>query len=121
MVAVTDIGSQLKTENNYTSPADETVEYLIDNAIDIVNLMAGTGIADLSGAAGSKSLNGSEGEVALVKLLSGLMLRAYWEKGPAAIGDVSVTTVTTDPHYKVFMGMFNRALPYLRGRSFERV
>lgn len=121
MVAIADIGAQLKTENNYTEPDDDVVEYLVDNAIDIVNLLTGTSIADLTGAASSKTLNGTEGEVALVKLLSGLMLRGYHEKGGGTVTDISVNEMATDPHYKVFMSMLRLGLPYLRGRGFERV
>ena len=124
MAVIANVASQLKTENAYTDGyiTDTDCEYLIDNAIDYINLVAGTSIADLSGAAGSKTLTATEAELSAIKTLTGLLLRAYKEKGgQAAIAGFSVQEAISDPHYNVFMELFNNSLKYLRGRAFERV
>jgi hypothetical protein len=121
MVTIASFATRLKTENNESDIAAATFEYLIDNAIDYINLTAGTSIADLSGDAGTKSVTASEGELAAIKTLSGLLLRAYNDKGPeVGVGGLSVSEITSDPHYRVFMKLFNESLHHLRGRSFER-
>ena len=50
------------------------VEQLIKNAIDLINLHAGTSIADLSGTSGSKSLSATNDETIVVKLIASLFL-----------------------------------------------
>lgn len=121
MATITNIASRMKDENNYTTPSDTITEYLIDNAIDHINLVAGTSIADLSGSTPTKSLTATENELAVIKTLVSLLLRAWNDKGPqGGTGGVSVTEVTSDPHYRVQMKLFNQSLNYLRGRSFVR-
>ena len=121
MVTIANIASRMKDETGYTDPSDTNLEYLIDNVIDEVNLMAGTSIADLAGAAPNKSITASEGELVAVKAGVNLALRAYHDKGPnTAIATLNVTEITTDPHYKIMTRIWNRAINYLRGRSFER-
>ena len=111
----------MKDETGYTDPSDTNLEYLIDNVIDEVNLLAGTSIADLSGTAPNKSITASEGELVAVKAGVNLYLRAYHDKGPnTAIASLNVTEITSDPHYKIMTRKWNRAIAYLRGRSFER-
>jgi len=53
------------------------MEYLIDNAVDLINLHAGTSIADLSGTVASKSLVGTDSEIIVVKQLVSGMLQTY--------------------------------------------
>jgi len=119
MVLISNIAQRLLDENNITTD-DITVvkfEYLIDNAVDHINLVAGTSIANIS----SNDLTATASEFAAIKTLSGLLLRAYMDKGPqTAIGGMGVTEITSDPHYRVFMKLFNQSLQYLRGRSFTR-
>ena len=124
MATISNVAQRILDENNYTtSDCNLTnTEYLIDNAVDYVNLQAGTSIADLAGSAESKTLTGTEDEIAIVKVLSSLLLRAYVDKGPnIGVSAVSVAEVTSDPHYRVFMKLFNQGLNRLRGRSIDRV
>lgn len=121
MATITTIASRMKDETGYTDPSDTNLEYLIDNVIDEVNLLAGTSIADLSGTAGSKSITASEGELVAVKAGVNLALRAYHDKGPnTAIASLNVTEITSDPHYKIMTRIWNRSIAYLQGRTFER-
>jgi len=82
MTTVTNIGQRILDENDYSTPSVDIVEYLVDNAIDYINMEAGTSIAELSGVAETKSLTGTKSEIAVVKALSVLMLRAYKDRGP---------------------------------------
>jgi len=121
MVTVSNFGTWILEKNNYgigDCPLAR-VEDLIDDAIDHINLVAGTSIADLSGASESKSVTASENELTCIKKLSALLVRAYVDKGSqVAVGGVGVTEVASDPHYKIHMKLFNQSLQYLRGRSF---
>jgi len=112
-------------ENNYTVDTDITAvnfEYLIDNAIDYINAEAGTSIADLSGAGGSKSLVGSEAENLAVKALSVLYLRQYVDHGPyPMVGGLNVDNQSIDPQLRLQQRIVNRLIQRLRGRDFERV
>ena len=123
MVTVTNIATQVLNENNY-STTDITainLEYLIENAIDYVNLEAGTSIADLSGGAGSKSIVGTEAEIFTVKTVTVLMIRAYKDRGPnSGLGPMSVATVIGDPQYSLFKDLIEKSLNRLRGRVILR-
>ena len=123
MVTIANVASRMLDETRYTA-ADislTNLEYLIDNAIDYVNLQAGTSIADLTGAAESKQYIGSEAQTVAMKACVNLLLRAYLEKGPVkSVGGLTVGPITTDPHYKVMSRFLAQAINKLRGRSFER-
>lgn len=75
----------------------ETVEQLIDDAVDEVNLRAGTSIPHMSGDSGSKSLTLTGDEKVAVKLCAilnlmqhlGLTLSPGQEVGGGAYGDVA--------------------------------
>lgn len=123
MVTVTNIATQILNENNYTTNdiTATNLEYLIDNAIDYVNMETATSIADLSGSAGTKSITGTEAEIITVKAGSVLMLRAYKDRGPnTGLGNMSISTVIADPQYAFFSELFKMSLNRLRGRSIER-
>jgi len=123
MVTISSIASRLKAENNWSDDdiTDTIHEYHIDNAIDHINLVAGTSIADLSGTAASKSITATANELTVVKELSSLLGRAYLEQGPqVSTGPMTVTQVSTDPHFQLQMKLFDESLKYLRGRSFKR-
>jgi len=65
-------------ENGYTT-TDITAancEYIIDRAIDYVNLLAGTSIADMAGGAGVKTVTLTDNQNAVVGVLVTCMLRA---------------------------------------------
>ena len=53
------------------------VEYLIKNAIDIINLHTNTSIAVLSGTSGSKNLTATASETVLVKLVASEFLQNH--------------------------------------------
>lgn len=82
MTTVANIGQYILDINNYTTPTTTITEQLVDDAIDEINSECGTTIADLSGAAGTKSLVGTDDEIATVKLLSSLKLRRRNARGP---------------------------------------
>jgi len=95
------------------------LEYLIDNAIDYINLETGLSISNLSGSPGSVTVTSAQAPV--IKALSALLVRAYLEKGPqVGGGGINVTEISTDPHYKVMMMVIKRGINRLRGRSFVR-
>ena len=105
MVTVENIAQRILDENSYTvSDISLTnLEYLIDNAIDTVNLRAGTTIADLTGSAADKDIVGTESEVLVVKELTVLLIRAYKDRGPnVSIGELTASQVLADPQYDLF-------------------
>jgi hypothetical protein len=122
-VTVATIADRILKETGYEfSVVDSTevtaltiVEYLIDDAIDYINAECGTAIADLTGAAGSKSLVGEEDEVAAVKLLSKLYLKARQEKGESvSIGSLSASTSSSDSYLKVYGERLDKLLMNLK-------
>lgn len=118
MVTVSNVAQRVLDENNYTGPSKTIVEYLIDNAIDYVNLMASTSIADLAGSAEAKSLTATEDQIIVVKTLSALMIRAYKDRGPnTAIAGLSVTSVLADPQYSLFKEIIDKGIQRLQASS----
>jgi hypothetical protein len=98
------------------------VEYLIDNAVNWINLEAGTSISNISGTAGSKSLTSTANQDSVVKMLAALLVRAYLDKGPnVGLSALNVAQITTDPHYALFMKLVRKGIDNLNGTSFERV
>jgi hypothetical protein len=97
------------------------VEYMIDSAIDYVNLEAETSISNLSGSAGSKTVTVTASQNAVLKLLLTAMLREAKFKGSSSLGmgglSVSDTLVTQPP---IFQSLFKNALRRLRGMDFKR-
>lgn len=121
MTTITSIAQRILDENDYSTPAADIVEYLIDNAIDYVNMEAGTSIAELSGDAETKSLTGTRSEISVVKSLTVLLLRAYKDRGPqVGVGGLNVAVTLSDPQYSLFTKMVNKGISRLRGRSFEK-
>ena len=106
--------------------ADETasytaVEYIIDDVIDFVNTEAGTSIAALTGAAGSKTATVTGPQNAAIKLVLGVTLKEtrYKISTNSTLGPmgVSESVGAQDP---LFRKMLFNALNRLRGRSFVR-
>jgi len=124
MATVAAIAQRVLDENRYTTKdcgSLTILEYMIDNAIDYVNGMAGTSIADLSGTAESKSITGSDTEILVVKMISALMIRARVDRGPSSnMGGISIAPVLADPQYNLTMKIINGMINNLRGRSFTR-
>jgi len=123
MVTISNVAQQLLDENNYdttdihatAATAKTRVEYLVDNAIDYINMKAGTSIVDLSGSAGSKSLVATEDEIVVIKALSALLIRAYLDKGPNVnVGGVSAIGVMSDPHFGLMTKMLDDSINSLR-------
>ena len=123
MVTVSNFATQIQNENNYTTSdiSLANTEFLIDTVIDYINLMAGTSIADLSGSSGSKSITGSENEIATVKMHMPLLLKTYVDRGPnVTLSSLGVSTILQDSQYAVFKDFSEKAINQLRGRSFLR-
>ena len=94
------------------------LEYLIDNAIQYINIELTPEedgpISVLSGTAGSKSLSGSQAEVFCVKQAVSLMIRAIINKGAnVSLADMSISHMTTDPHYTNTKRMLDRCISKL--------
>ena len=107
----------LMAENNYTT-SDITaanLEYIIDNAINHVNLAAGTDISNMTSpgtGTGTVSMTGDES--AAVKALSILMLKAYLDRGPnTQIGGLNVSTLIADPQYDLYSKLYTEAITKL--------
>lgn len=117
MTTIASIAQRILDENAYTL-ADislTNLEYLIDNAIDYINMQAGITIVDLSGSAETKSLTATEPQIFAVKSLGVLMLRAYKDKGPqVGIGSLNVSFITSDPQYSLFMQFVEKAIDRLK-------
>ena len=106
----------------HATDGKERVEYMIDNAIDYVNLHAGTSIGNMTGVAGAKTVTVTSGQSAVIKPLCILMVKAYMEKGPSAnVGDVNLAILLNDPRYALYHPMIREGVNRLRGRSFDRV
>lgn len=121
MPAIT--AAQIKAENDWDDDtiSDTNLEYLIDNIINYVNLVAGSGISNLTGAAGSKTVTVSSNQDPVLKSGIALAVRAYTDKGPnVALGALNVAQIVQDPHYKFMNKLFMGGIGRLRGRSFER-
>jgi hypothetical protein len=116
-------GFQLKNLPKTSAGATCTltiVEYLIDDAIDYVNMQInpeadGGPIPSLSGTAESKSLGGTRSEQFCVKQVVSLLLRAFKDKGPSAsLANLSVQQITSDPHYVITTSLMQGAIDRLR-------
>lgn len=122
MVTIT--AQQILNETGWTSDnfgGKENLEYLIDKAINWVNLQAGTSISNMTGVVESKTVTVTSDQAPVIKAWIELLCRAYADKGPqVAVGGMSVTEVISDPHYKLMTRMANQGINRLRGRTFER-
>lgn len=120
MVTISNIAQRVLDENNYVVDDDISVvnlEYLIDNAVDYVNLMTGRSISNVSG----NDLTADRDEIMLVKTLSALLIRAHLDRGPTlSVGGISVASVLADPQYNLFSKIIDQGVNMLRGRSWQR-
>lgn len=75
MVTVT--AAIVLAENGYTTDdfSAVNIEYMMDNVIDTINLMAGTSIAALTGTAGSKTATLTRAENPVFQMLMSMVLR----------------------------------------------
>ena len=114
---------QILDENGWTESdiSKTNLEYLIDNAINYINLQTGLSISNLSGSAGSKTVSVTKQQAVIIKALTALLVRAYLEKGPdASVAGLNVQALTSDPHFQVFLKFIDDGISRLRGRYFKR-
>ena len=108
----------LLDENNYTTSNISLVnmEKLIDNAVNYVNLNAGTSIAAMAGVAGAKTLTCTRSEADTVKIFAALLQRVYLKTGSTnvGIGGLSVNTVTNDSSYSILFDQSSKAFASLK-------
>lgn len=125
MVTIASFAQRILDENKYTTSdvgSLTKLEYMIDNAIDIINLRAGTSIADLSGTAETKSIIGTESEILVVKELTVLLIRALKDRGPATSPTtMNVSAVLADPQYDFYSKAIREDIKHLCGRGFDKV
>lgn len=121
MVVIT--AQQILDENGWlvTDIAIVNLEYLIDNAINYINLETGLSMSNLTGVTPNMAVTLTSAQEVVVKMLSALLVRAYLDKGPnVAVQSINVTSIISDPHYRIFMKLINKGIKRLRGTSFER-
>ena len=117
MTTIASIASRILQENSYsTSDITTTVlEYKIQDAIDYIELQAGITIADLAGAAGTKSITATDPQILVVKWLTNLFIRAYENKGTnISIAGISLAEVITDPDFQVTMKVIDQSIERLK-------
>ncbi len=120
MVVIT--AQLIKDRNNQPDINSIDVEYLIDDTIDTINLEAGTGISNMTGVAGTKTVTVTSNQSAVIKPLVALMLKVFTDRSPnVSIDGLTVSTMLQDPQYALFNQLWKRGINRLRGRSFERV
>jgi hypothetical protein len=130
MTTINNIAQRILDENGYTITGNTPdlpgltltiLEYKIDDAIDYVNLKAGTAIANLSGStAGAKSFTYTAGENVPVKQLVNLMLKAYKEKGEQVnMANLSASYLAADPDYAVSKKLLDESLVELKNRVLQ--
>lgn len=126
MVDIT--GTQILAQTDYVdtdihaTDGIKRVEYMIEDAMDYVNLHAGTSIGPMTGVTPNKTVTVTGAQSAVLKPLIHLMIKAYMEKGPSAnVGDVNITILLNDPRWALYKPMIKQGINRLMGRSFERV
>jgi hypothetical protein len=120
-MSVTFTAQDILSENRYTNPPLEIGESLIDTVIDWVNLMTNTGVANMTGTQGSKICTCQSRQRGILKLLAGLMFRAYNDRSPnVTMGQVSVNLVLQDPQFALYKPMVDEGIQRLRGRGILR-
>ena len=108
---------QIMTQNNYSVSdlALATLEPMINNVINYVNLEANTTISLMSGTAESKIVTLTRSEASTVKTLSALVIRAYLDRGPnVAIQGQSIGQIITDPQYSLLSELVTAGIARLR-------
>jgi len=122
MTVVALIAQRILDENNYSAGAGGDItltnmEYLIKNAVDHINLHAGTTIS-FTPAAGAASLTADDDEIIVVKDLSVLRLRTYLDRGPnVGVSSLSVTATLNDPQYTLLAKAVEAGIVKLRNKQ----
>jgi hypothetical protein len=121
MTTIANVAQRILDENGYaitdfTGLTLTILEYKIDDAIDYVNSQAGTSIAALGGAAGTKSFSYTAPENLAVKELVNAMLRGFKEKGSQiGITGISIAYVESDPDLKLSLQLVKSVIDRLKG------
>jgi hypothetical protein len=92
-MSVTFTATTILAQNGMTTTdfAAVTVEYMMDDAVDTVNLLFSQNIAALTGTAGTKTATTTRGQSAVVKMLMTLILR---ENKKTALSSATSTSST---------------------------
>lgn len=107
--------------SRYTAPNTTIGEQLMDTAIDWINLMSNTGMSNMTGTSGSKTCTCTSKQRGVLKLLSGLLFRAYNDRSPnISVGGVAVNLVLEDPQFALYKPMIDEGIQRLRGRGILR-
>jgi len=96
-------------------------ENIIDLAIDMLNLYADTGLSNMSGAAGSKTVTLTSRQRAIVLFLCrGIFYSFQKDITPTGVGGIMLNPadLMSNPNFMAFM---REASDMLRTRKFERV
>jgi len=111
-------------ENNYDTDdiTAANTEYLIDNAINYINMQANTTINALAGVAGTKTVGADRNEATIIKSLTALMIKAYKDRGPnVSIGSISASSVMNDPQYALHSDIIKAGISRLQTLSTANV
>jgi hypothetical protein len=116
MTTITNIAQRILDENNYTTSDCSLVntEYLVKKAVEHVNLKIGSTIS-FTPSGGTQSLTATDAQLTCIQNLSGLLLRAYLDKGPnTGIAGVNISSITTDPHYSLTLRLIEDQIAELK-------
>jgi hypothetical protein len=119
---IASIAQRVLSENSYTTTDCSLIntEYLIKKAVEHINLETGHAIS-FTPSGGTQSLTATDAELVAVQTLSGLLLRAYKDRGPNTnVSVLTVTSLITDPQYSLNMDMLTKQLRRLIGISVSR-
>lgn len=119
MTTITNIAQRILDENGYTDPSTTVTEYLVKKAVEYVNLKTG-GTVSFTPSGGTQSLTATDAQLTCIQNLSGLLLRAYNDKGPnMSVGGLSVSSLTSDPEYSLLMKLVDDEIAELRVQTRE--
>jgi hypothetical protein len=92
------------------------MEQLIDNAVNYINGIAGTSIANMVGVAGAKTCTCTKTEAVTVKTRAALNARVYLKTGSASssLSGMSYNTVTNDSTYTLLFDQDLKATANLK-------
>lgn len=141
ITATTSLAQNGMTTTDFTAAV---TEYMIDDCIDTVNLLANQSMAALSGSEGSKSVTITRLQAPAVKMLISLVLRENKKTqltnsdntsgstgtsssigvGPVSVSEsgsvsssISASSAINNPSNSVYVDLFMRAVEELKARS----
>lgn len=116
---ITSIATQVLNQNNYTTSQCSAinVEKIMNLAIEYINLIGDTDIAQIASPDGTKSLVGTKAENYCIQLVTAMMIRAYIDRGPSVnMATLNVATTINEPQYATFKSQIDDAIKKLRSR-----